>query len=265
MKTSQLVVVALVVLGITMGPVSCDSGLLANPKPCNSDSGSQGPAGQGSCSGDISLSLHTVKTETSIEQISSSQSILSMEALAQHVVKSSQQALGFQAVLSEETLASMSWSFRLRYMPAPIVVAKSSTRFDVERLVRNVLTTHEFKHKHHMKECKIAELIAAVKASVETSSSFVFRMIEGDDSEYSQVHLHQVAVIQHYFSAIHTIDSLYVSVVSSQILGEFIKGHGGANAVMERASAAQFLRQWLLNQWVNLWICTNPARSQGTN
>ena len=188
-----------------------------------------------------------------------------MEALAHHVVNVSKQALGFQAVVSDETLATMAWTFRLRYMPAPNVYARQSTRYDVERLVRNVLTNHHFKAKHHIKECKIAELIAAVKASVETSNGFVFRIIEGEDSEYSQIHLHQLSAVQHYFAAVHTKDTLYVSIVSSGILGEFIKGHGGENAVMERASASQFLRQWLLNQWVNLWICTNPSSTQGTN
>lgn len=259
MKTSRFVVITLIALGIALAPVACASGELDAPKPCHSDSGSQGPAGQGSCSGDISLSLHLVKYESAVEQVSSSSSILSMESLAQHVVAVSKQSLGFSAVLSDEVLASMAWNFRLRYMPAPIVIASESTKFDVERLVRYVLTQREFKHRHYMKECKIAELIAAVKASVENPNGFVFRIIEAEDAEYRQVHLHQISAIQHYFSAIHTNNKLYVSVVSSEILGEFIKGHGGADAVMERASASQFLRQWLLNQWVNLWICTNPS------
>ena len=184
MKTSQFIVVALVILGVVLAPVSCLSDELANPKPCHSDSGSQGPVGQGSCSGDISLILHLVKFENSIEQISSVNPLISMEALAHHVVNVSKQALGFQAVVSDETLATMAWTFRLRYMPAPNVYARQSTRYDVERLVRNVLTNHHFKAKHHIKECKIAELIAAVKASVETSNGFVFRIIEGEDSEY---------------------------------------------------------------------------------
>lgn len=182
-----------------------------------------------------------------------------MEGLAQHVVAVSEEALGFSAILSDEDLASLAWSFRLRHMPAPVVVAKKSTKYDVERLVRYVLTHPDFKARHHVKECKINELINAVKASIETPNGFVFRIFEGEDYEYSPVHVHQLPAIQHYFAAVHNSDSLFVSVASSDILGEFIKGHGGENAVLERASAAQFLRQWLLNQWVNLWICTNPS------
>lgn len=253
MKVSQIVVVALIVLGVFAGDLS-------NPKPCDKDNGSQGPAGSGSCAnGDISDSLRIVSYENSIEQIASTTPILSFAALAQHVMKVSKQALGFEAVLSDEALASYSWFFRLRHMPEPFVYAAESTKNDVERTVRYAFTRPEFLKRHHVRSCKINELIAAVKTSIETPTGFVFRIIEGDQDEYHSVHLHQLNVIQHYFAAVHTESKLFVAVVSSEVLGEFIKGHGGQNATIERADAAQFLRQWLLNQWVNLWVCTNPT------
>lgn len=258
MKASLIVVASLVILGAMLGPIKCSLGDLADPKPCDSDHGSEGPSGNGSCQGDLSSSLHILDFETSIEKISSSQPILSMEALAHHVVSVSEEALGYPAILSDETLAALAWHFRLRHMPAPLVIAKKSTKYDVERLVRFVLSNEHFRIRHQLKECKINEIIEAVKASIESPNGFVFRIFEGDDEEYSKLHLHQLSVIQHYFAAVHTNDALFVSVVSSEILGEFIKGHGGENAVLERASAAEFLRQWLLNQWINLWICTNP-------
>lgn len=258
MKASHTVVTLLLILGVAIGPISCCLGELGDPKPCLRDNGSEGPEGQGSCSGDLSCSLHMLDLETSIEKISPAYPLMSMESLARHVVKVSEQALGFPAILSDETLASLAWHFRLRHMPSPLVIAHKSTKYDVARLVRYVLTNEHFRHRHHLKECKINEIIQAVKASIETPTGFVFRIFEGADEEYAKMHLHQLGAIQHYFAAVHSEDSLYVSVVSSEILGEFIKGHGGENAVLERANAAEFLRQWLLNQWVNLWICTNP-------
>ena len=258
MKASQIVVVSLVILGVTLGPIKCSFGDLADPKPCENDHGSEGPEGNGSCQGDLSSSLHMLDFETSIEKIGSALPILSMESLAHHVVSVSEEALGYPAILSDESLAALAWHFRLRHMPAPLVIAKKSTKYDVDRLVRFVLTHDYFRARHHLKECKINEIIQAVKASIESPNGLVFRIFEGADEEYSKLHLHQLSVIQHYFSAVHTNDALYVSIVSSEILGEFIKGHGGENAVLERASASEFLRQWLLNQWVNLWICTNP-------
>jgi hypothetical protein len=258
MKASQIVVAGLVILGVALGPIKCHGLELQDPKPCLRDNGSEGPGGLGSCVADVSDSLHVVSIETSIEQISSADPILSLEALAKHVVDVSEDGLGFPAILSDDDLASLAWSFRLRHMPAPLVIAKKSTKYDVERLVRYVLTNEQFRARHHLKECKINEIIKAVKDSIEIPNGFVFRIFEGDDAEYSKLHLHQLYAIQHYFAAVHTEKWLFVSVVSSKILGEFIKGHGGENAVLERAHAAQFLRQWLLNQWVNLWICTNP-------
>ena len=259
MKLSQIVVAGLVILGVTLGPIKCQVQELQDPKPCLLDNGSEGPLGMGSCVADVSDSAHIISYETSIEQMSSSRPILSMDALAKHVVEVSEDALGFPAILSDDVLASLSWSFRLRHMPAPLVIAKQSTKYDVERLVRYVLTNEHFRARHHLKECKIDEIIQAVKDSIEIPSGFVFRMFEGKDSEYSKLHLHQLSAIQHYFAAVHSDKWLFVSVVSSKILGEFIKGHGGEDAILERVRAAQFLRQWLLNQWVNLWICTNPS------
>lgn len=259
MKAYQIVVTGLVILAVALGPIKCHVQELQDPKPCLRDSGSEGPDGLGSCVAELSDSAHVVSIETSIEQISSSQPILSMDALAKHVIDVSEDGLGFPAILSDEDLASLAWSFRLRHMPAPLVIAKQSTKYDAERLVRFVLTNEHFRSRHHLKECKINEIIKAVKDSIEIPSGFVFRIFEGEDSEYSKIHLHQLSAIQHYFAAVHSDKWLFVSVVSSEILGEFIKGHGGENAVLERASAAQFLRQWLLNQWVNLWICTNPS------
>lgn len=265
MKASQIVVAGLVILGVTLVSIKCHPvQSLEDPKPCLNDNGSEGPIGLGSCVAELSDAVQVVSIETSIEQISSSHPILSMDALAKHVVEVSEEGLGFPAVLSDEDLASMAWSFRLRHMPAPLVIAKKSTKYDVERLVRYVLTNEQFKARHHLKECKINEIIKAVKDSIEIPNGFVFRIFEGYDSEYNQLHLHQLSAIQHYFAAVHSDKWLFVSVVSSEILGEFIKGHGGEDAVLERAHAAQFLRQWLLNQWVNLWICTNPSHGGGS-
>lgn len=265
MRTSQIVVLGILIAGtfasleIRSSHASCSQGL-GNPVPCQgNDHGSSNSVGQGSCSSDLSANLKVVNYETAIENISSQTPVLSFAALANHVVAHAKEGLGFEAILSDEVLASLAWFFRLRHMPAPVVVAEKSTKGDAQRLVRHVLTNQKVKNLHHFSECQINDLIQAVKNSVETPNGFVFRIIEGSDYEYPEMHLHQLAAIQHYVAAVHTSTELYVAFVGSEILGEFIKGHGGPDAVNERADAAQFLRQWLLNQWVNLWICTNPS------
>ena len=264
MRASQVIVFSVLFLGIfahlELENSLSDIAELKAPIPCQgSDVGSSSGYGSGSCSSNLKSAIRVLDLESSIENIKSQTAILSFESLANHVVASSKKALGFQAVLSEETLASMAWTFRLRYSPAPVVVAEKSTKGDWARLVRHVLLNHDTRRAHHFSEKKILELIEAVRASVEVSTGFVYRIIEGDDNEFREVHLHQLSVRQHYFAAVHTSTDLYVSFVSSEVLGEFIKGHGGADAVNERAGAEDFLRQWLLNQWVNLWICTNPV------
>ena len=259
MKVTHLIIFGLVVLGVALPVVGADADL-ESPRSCRPG---QEATGELSCVADSSVSLHTVSYENSIEQFVPANPVASMADLAQHVISVSERAFGYPAVVSDEDLASIAWYFRFRHIPEPLVIARNSTRYDVERLVRNVLTDERFRAKHHLKECKINQLIQAVNASVESERGFVFRVFEGEDEEYSDVHLHQLPAIQHYFAAVHTEKSLYVSVVSSEILGEFIKGHGGENAVLERATVDEFLRQWLLNQWVNLWVCTNPAQATG--
>lgn len=259
MKATHFIIFALVVFGIAL-PAVCAEEDLESPRTCAP--GSEAATGEVSCS-DASASLHIVSYENSIEQFVAASPVSSFADLAQHVLSVSEKALGFPAVVSEESLASLAWYFRFRHVPAPLVIAKSSTRYDVARLVRFVVTDEKFRARHHLKECKINALIEAVKASVETDNGFVFRIFEGEDEEYPDLYLHQLPAIQHYFAAVHSEGTLFVSVVSSEILGEFIKGHGGENAVLERAAVDEFLRQWLLNQWVNLWVCTNPHYATG--
>lgn len=258
MRTSHALVFAILILGIS---ASLDLKVshaesLGEPNPGKGDDhGSHNFRGQ--ISSDLKGNLRVVNFETAIEDISPSRPIHNYEALAHHVVDSAREALGFDAVLSDDVLARLAWSFRLRHMPEPIIVARNSTRGDADRLVRYVLTSKEVKKAHHFTEYEIQRLIKRVKDSAEIGQGFVFRIIEGADNEYEPLHLHQLAARQHYFAAVHDKTDLYVTFVGSEVLGEFIKGHGGPNAVAERADAAQFLRQWLLNQWVNLWICTN--------
>lgn len=272
MRTGQFVVVALVILGIsaqalTEPPVAPKNRLifgdLSDPAPCNNDHGSQGSDGLGTCnSGDYAENLRAVSYESAIENVKSSSPLLSFADLARHVLRVSKFALGFDAVLSDETLAELAWIFRLRHMPAPTVVASQSTRWDAARLVKYVLTHPDVSSCHHFRECDIDKLVAAVKDSVETPNDFVFRIIDGDADEYSPLGLHQLERRQHYFAAVHTEDRLSVSFVCSSLKGEFIKGHGSdSSKISERESAHTFLRQWLLNQWVNLWICTNPTKN----
>ena len=263
MKTAQFVVVALILLGISakLNPTSAahDADLSA-PQPCAGDAGSQGANGQGSCvNGDFADNIRKVSYVEAIENIAPAGPIVSFGALAQHVIQVSKQALGYSAILSDETLASLAWIFRLRHMPDPVIVAKQSTRYDVARLVRNVLANDSAQAEHRWTECKINELIAAVNASVESPTGFVFRMIDGESSEYGQIGIHQLEHRQHFFAAVHTQEQLFVAVVSSSLKGEFIKGHGGPDAIGEREEAFNFMNQWLLNQWVNLWTCTNPG------
>lgn len=267
MKTVQFVVVALVLMTINANMVSLDAAHaevagaeLVSPQPCHGDNGSQGSNGQGSCiNGDYAESIRRVSYESAIEQIGSTVPIMSFSALSQHVIAHSQQALGYSAVLSDETLASLAWIFRLRHMPDPVITTYQTTRYDVARAVRYILTNANVTAQHHWTECKINELIQAVNASIEQPTGFVFRMVDGDASEYGQLGLHSLVSRLHVFAAVHTQDKLYLSVVSGSLKGEFIKGHGGQNAIAEREEAFTFLKQWLLNQWVNIWTCTNPG------
>jgi hypothetical protein len=267
MKATQFVVVALVLLGINANLAANGASHkadLSSPAPCKGDSGSQGSNGQGSCiNGDYSSNIRKVSYESAIELIGSSKPIESFRSLAAHVISVSKQALGYSAVLSDDTLASLAWIFRLRHMPDPVVYAAKTTRFDVARIVRYALTRPEVVAEHQWAECDINALIEAVKTSVEHPSGFVFRMVSGAATEYGMIGLHQLEQRLHFFSAVHNEEELFVSVVSSSLKGEFIKGHGKETAIAEREEAATFLRQWLLNQWVNLWTCTN--HQTGTN
>lgn len=255
MRTSQFVVLALVVLGISAAE-------LMNPVPCSgNDNGAVGVAGQGSCSAAISGQIAMISFEQAIEAISSVHSIMTFGQLAQHVIQNSKEALGYEAILSDETLANLAWIFRLRHMPEPVVVNEKTTTYDFARVVRHVLTNDSVRAEHRFSEAKITELINAVKESVETGRGFVFRMIEPTASEFEQMSLHKLETRMHVFAAVHTSTDLMISFYSASLTGEFIKGHGGINAIEERDRAAKFSRQWLLNQWVNLWVCTNP----GTN
>ena len=269
MKTAQFVVIALVLLGINANLVAKETAHKANltdPSPCQGDTGSQGSSGQGSCvNGDFADNIRKVSFETAIEDIAAAGPIVSFTSLANHVIMVSKQALGYSAVVSDETLASLAWIFRLRHMPEPVVIAEQSTRYDAKRLVRHVLTNPSALAEHHWKECAINELIAAVETSVQEPTGFVFRMIPGDASEYGQMGVHRLTQRVHIFAAVHTQDTLKVSVYSASLTGDFIKGHGGADAVAEREEAAMFMRQWLLNQWVNIWTCTNPGNASSTN
>jgi hypothetical protein len=201
----------------------------------------------------------TVSVESAFEYLLPQSPILSFPDLAQHVVAHSRQALGFEAVVSDEDLTNLAWYFRLRHMPEPLVVAERSTLGDASRLVRHILTNERVRNSHHFSEAKIKELIEAVDRSTQTDRGFVFRIIEGADEEYGLLHLHQHPARQHYFASVHNSTDLLVAYVGSEVQGEYIKGHGGPDAVSERAVGDRFLRQWLLNQWVNLWICTNHA------
>jgi hypothetical protein len=269
MRTGQFVVLALVILAISAQAHTEEApptksraifGDLSDPAPCHKDHGSQGSDGQGTCSaGDYSQNLRVVSYEKAIENIAPNAPIINFEGLARHVIRVSHFALGFDAVLSDEKLAELAWIFRLRHMPAPVVVAAQSTRWDVARLVKHVLTHKDTASCHHFRECDIDKLVAGVRNAVETPFGFVFRIIDGDLSEYSPLGLHQIESRQHYFAAVHSEEKLYVSFVCSSLKGEFIKGHGGDSVISERESAHTFLRQWLLNQWVNLWTCTNPS------
>lgn len=265
MKTAQFVVIAMVLISINANLIAKSAAHkadLASPSPCSSDSGSQGPSGQGSCiNGDFANNIRKISYENAIEQISAPIPIVSFGALAQHILRNSKQALGYSAVLSDDTLASLAWIFRLRHMPDPVIYTAKTTRYDVARIVRYALTRPEIVAEHQWAECDINALIEAVKASVEQPKGFVFRMVSGAQSEYGMIGLHQLEQRMHYFSAVHNEEELFISVVSSSLKGEFIKGHGSETAIAEREEAATFLRQWLLNQWVNLWTCTNP----GTN
>ena len=262
MRTSQIVVLVALIGGIfaSLDLRSSHAQIaLAPPHPFQGDD--YGSSSTNCLPNDptwLSSNLKILDYETAIEDIASSIPVIDYQVLAHHVVSQAKEALGFEAILSDEVLASLAWSFRLRHIPPPIIIAEQSTLGDADRLVRHVLTNHKVKYAHHFSEVKILELIAAVKNSVNSPKGFIFRIIEGEDSEYHPLHLHQLAARQHYFAAVHNARDLFVTFVGSEVLGEFIKGHGGADAVVERASAAQFLRQWLLNQWVNLWICTNP-------
>lgn len=272
MRTGQFVVVALLILGISAQALTDPVvpakqrvifGDLNNPAPCDGDHGSQGSDGLGTCtSGDFAENERVISYVKAIENIKSSGKLISFADLARHVLRVSKFALGFDAVLSDETLAELAWIFRLRHMPAPVVVASSSRRWDSERLVKYVLTHPDLASCHHFKECDIDNLVAAVKESVETDNDFVFRIIDGAEEEYSPLGLHQLERRQHYFAAVHSEERLSVSFVCSSLKGEFIKGHGmDSSSISERESAQTFLRQWLLNQWVNLWICTNPTKN----
>lgn len=265
MKTTQFVVVALVLLGINANLIAngaAHKADLSSPSPCLGDGGSQGTSGQGTCiNGDYADSIRKISYESAIERISSSRPIVSFGGLAAHVIQVSKQALGYSAVLSDETLASLAWIFRLRHMPDPVIYAAKTTRFDVARIVRFALTRPEVVAEHQWPECEINALIEAVKASVEQPSGFIFRMIGGAQSEYNMIGLHQLEQRMHFFAAVHNEQELFVSVVSSSLKGEFIKGHGKETDIAQREEAATFLRQWLLNQWVNLWTCTNPRHT----
>jgi hypothetical protein len=269
MRTGQFVVVALLILGISAQALTTEPvankrrvvfGDLSDPAPLTKDHGSQDSIGQATSRyGDYSTNLRRVTYETAIERILPSSPLMSFSALANHVISVSKLALGFDAILSDQTLAELAWIFRLRHMPAPEVVAAQSTRWDVERLVKYVLTNEKVRTCHHFRECDIDQLVASVQESVETLAGFVFRIIDGDSTEYSPLGLHQIESRQHYFAAVHSEEKLFVSFVCSSLKGEFIKGHGQESKFHERESAHTFLRQWLLNQWVNLWTCTNPS------
>lgn len=252
MRSIHIVIFALVAIGISAKE-------LDDPAPCHSDHGSSSNNGQAGCATSFSKSsIKTLSYESAIETIVSTTPVLSFAQLAQHVINFSEQALGYSAILSDETLADIAWIFRLRHMPEPVVFTRSSTRYDAARLVRFILTNEEVMKAHHFSEEKINELISAVELSVQQPNSFVFRMIEAQDSEYHQIGVHQLTSRMHYFAAVHTEDQLQVGFVGSEAMGQFIKGHGGMDAIQEREEGAQFLRQWLLNQWVNMWTCTNP-------
>ena len=263
MKTAQFVVIAMLLISLNANLIAKSAAHqadLASPSPCSSDSGSQGANGQGSCiNGDYANNIRQVSYEDAIEKIGAASPIVSFRDLAQHVIKSSNQALGYSAILSDDTLASLAWIFRLRHMPDPVIYAAKTTRFDVARIVRYALTRPEVIAEHQWAESDINALIEAVKESVEQPKGFVFRIIGGSQSEYRLIGLHQLEQRVHYFAAVHNEEELFVSVVSSSLKGEFIKGHGKETAIAEREEAATFLRQWLLNQWVNLWTCTNTS------
>ena len=251
MRKTHLTILAILVIGI--------SASLSDPAPCSDDLRSSRSEGQASCR--QTFSRHDARStsyEDAIEKIASPWPIDSFDQLARHVVDVSQQALGYSSVVTDDTLAELAWIFRLRHMPEPVIFARTSTKYDAARTVRFVLTQSEVQKMHHFTEYQINQLISDVEASVERSHSFVFRIITGASSEYFQIGTHQLASRMHIFAAVHTNTELKVTYVGTEIMGEFIKGHGGKDATTEREETATFLKQWLLNQWVNIWSCTNP-------
>lgn len=262
MQAARFVIVALMLLSINASLVADNNAHkadLTSPKPCRSDHGSQSENGQGSCiNGDLRVNIRTVGYEQAIEKIASSCPITSYTALAEHVVAVSYRALGHPAVVTDQSLASLAWIFRLRHTPEPVIVAAGSTRGDAARLVRYVLTNETAQAEHKWCECEIKEFIAAVNVSTQMPTGFVFRIVRGYDNEYDLMSTQRIAQRIHIFAAVHNEQELKVSVYSAEVSGEFIKGHGGQGAVSERQEVSIFLKTWLLNQWVNMWSCNNP-------
>lgn len=253
MRATQFILFVVLVVGISAADLS-------NPVPCQNDNGASGPSGYGTCNSRFtSAGIRRVTYETAIESISSTTTIRTFQQLAHHVIRYSTQALGYHAVLSDSTLAEIAWIFRLRHMPDPVIFAAKTTLGDAKRTVRYVLTQESVRNMHNFHECDIKALIAAVEESTKSPTGFIFRMIPGSDNEYGQIATTQLSQRMHFFAAIHHETHLEVVFVGSEILGEFIKGHGSITAIEEREQASTFLKQWLLNQWINLWICTNPT------
>jgi hypothetical protein len=253
MRTIQLVVVALLALSAVHAQNN-----LEDPQPCDSNSGSVSLTGQSNCANsDFGNNLRVINFETAFESAGSDAQLDTHANLANHIVQTSRHVLGVPAIVSDEALARLAWVFRFRHNPEPFVIAKKSTKGDAARLVRFVLSDAGVNSWHHFTEAKITHLIEAVNQSTETTNGFIFRIIEGDVCEYKAIGDTQIQQRIHFFSAVHDETSLTVVFVGSSITGDFIKGHG--NSVVLREQTGEFLRQWLLNQWVNLWTCTNPA------
>lgn len=261
MKVTKLVLVALMIMGLALGPVVCQ-GSLAAPKGCSEDGGSSDEMGHTSCSSGLAGSKLTLDFGKVFEALPiGNTTIQSMEDLATFVYQNGEKALGYPTDITDKELAEVSQIFRIRHMPDPSFVAQSAPFNELERLVKTVVTHPDVKDVHTLRGKEVQEIVDHVVASLQSANGFVFRILEGSDSEYPLMRVHQLGAVQAFFAAVRSGNTVYVSIVGMEISGEFRRGHG--DKTLERSQVDFFIRQWLLNQWVNLWICPRPIVYNG--
>lgn len=264
MKVTNLVLVVLIICGVAFNPVMCQGGPLAPPQPGTDGLCSTDEFGHSSCDNSLASSMVDLDQSSPFEHILGfNGTISSMADLAQFVIDHSEMSLGYPALIPDSQLAEVAQVFSIRHAPAPKVVAMSAHFNEVERLVETVLTSPELRGIGHISRKDIKSAVSAVKQILLSNSGFVFRIIEASDSDYPRMHMHQLGAKQAYFAAVHSNDTVYVAVVGAEIMGQFRRGTD--NSITTRASVDLFLRNWLLEQWVKLWICPDHPIVYGSN